>query len=76
MIDIDMTTSFRLSEGSQATVEIIDQSTDGKVYFDAANGHTTSMKIEQSLTTVVTISGDKINQTIENMTESKFQLVK
>jgi hypothetical protein len=44
-IAIDMTMSFETPEGSQAAVDIIDQSTQGKMYFDAANGHTTSMEV-------------------------------
>lgn len=76
VIDIDMKVSFTTPKGSQASVEITDQTTDGKMYFDAAKGHTTSMKVEQSMTMAITVGGQKINQTIENTTEGKFVLVK
>lgn len=76
VIDIDMNVSFTTPEGSPGSVEITDQSTDGKMYFDAANGHTTSMKVQQSMTMAITFSGQRINQTIENTTEGKFILAK
>lgn len=76
VIDFDMKTTLKTSEGSQATVEITDQSAEGKMYFDAANGHTTSMKVEQSITMDITIGGDKMNQTVESVTESTFTLAK
>lgn len=76
VIDIDMKVTFKTPEGSQGSVEITDQTTEGKMYFDAANGHTTSIKVEQSMTMAITFSGQKINQTIENTTEGKFILAK
>ncbi len=75
VIDVDMTMTFETPKDSQASIEILDQSTEGKMYFDAANGHTTSMKIDQSMTMEITYSGQKINQTMENKTEGKFKLV-
>jgi len=76
VVDIDIKMSFKPSEGSQNTIEITDQSTKGKLYFDAANGFTTSMKVEQSMTMDITFGGEKLNQIIENTTEGKFRLAK
>lgn len=76
VIDIDMQMTFKTKEDSQATIEVTGQNTEGKMYFDAANGHTSSMKVEQSMTMDISFSGQKINQTIENSTFGKFQLAK
>lgn len=76
VIDIDMTMAFKAMEGSQAAIDITDQSTEGKMYFDAANGHTTSMNVEQSMTMDIEFGGQTISQTIKNTTEGKFRLAK
>ncbi len=76
LIDIDMTVTFKTPENSQASVEITDQSTEGKMYFDAANGHVTSMKVEQVMKMDISDGDQKVNQTIENTTEAKFKLAK
>jgi len=52
VIDIDMAMTFETPEGSGSAIDITDQSTEGKMYFDAANGHTTSMKVDQSMTQI------------------------
>jgi len=46
------------------------------MYFDAANGHTTSMNVEQSMTMDIEFGGQTISQTIKNTTEGKFRLAK
>ncbi len=76
VIDVDMVMAFETPEDSQASIDITDQSTEGKLYFDAANGHTASMKIDQTMAMEITFSGQKINQTMENNTEGKFRLAK
>ena len=74
VIDVDTTTIFKTPFGSQVSIEIVDQTTEGKIYFDAVNGYTTAVKVEQSLTLHITLGETKINQTIENITEGKFRL--
>ncbi len=76
VIDIGMTMTFQTSETSKATIEVTDQNTKGKMYFDSANGHTSMMNVNQAMTMEIKFGGQKINQTIENTTEGKFQLAK
>lgn len=76
VIDIDIDMTFETPEDGQATIEITDQKTEGKMYFDSNNGHMASMKVEQSMGMDITFGGQKISQVIENTTEGKFRLAK
>lgn len=76
VIDIDRTVAFKAMENSPAAIEITEQSTEGKMYFDAANGHATSINVEQSMTMDIELGGQTISQTIQNATEGKFRLAK
>jgi len=76
VIDIELKMTFEAPEESQIAIDITDQNTEGVMYFDAANGYTTAMKVMQSMTMDITAAGQKISQTIENATEGKFRLAK
>ena len=76
VIDIDIKMGFKATEDSPAAIEITDQSTEGKIFFDAANGHATSLNVKQSMTMDIELAGQTISQTIGNVTEGKFRLAK
>jgi len=46
------------------------------MFFDAANGHATSLNVKQSMTMDIELAGQTISQTIGNVTEGKFRLAK
>ena len=76
VIDIDMAMEFVAPESGTATIKVTDQKTNGKMYFDSANGHTTYMKIDQAMDMEITMGEQKITQSIENNSEGKFSLEK
>lgn len=74
IIGIGMKVDFVTSDDSPASIEVTDQNTNGKMYFDSANGHTAMMKVEQKMAMTITMGAQKINQKIENNTEGTFSL--
>ena len=75
-LDIDIEMEFEASENSPGTINVTDQKTSGKMYFDAVNGHTDSMEIAQKMTMNIEFAGQEIVQEIENITSGTFKEVK
>ena len=73
-LDIDMQVEFLTPQDSTATINVTSQNTNGKMYFDSVNGHTTWMKVNQEMEMDITMGEEKVTQSIVNNTEGKFSL--
>jgi len=76
VVDISMEMEFMGEEGSPIAIEITNQDTSGKMYFDSVNGHTHKIAVDQKMDMTVTVGPQKIEQTIHSQTDASFTLQK
>lgn len=75
VVDMDMKMGFEMPEDSPTRMELTDQKTSGKMYFDSVKGHTSKIRVEQTITMDVTMESQSITQTMTNRTEGTFELI-
>ncbi|MEZ6092044.1 MAG: hypothetical protein R3C05_29375 [Pirellulaceae bacterium] len=73
LFDVDLQMKFADGENpSGAKIEIVKQSTDGKMYFDAAAGRIDHSSVKQNVEMNISAGGQNIQQTMRQTIEMRF----